>query len=66
MIVKNEQGQYMVVSGQQPQVQQQQHIQQQPVLSQQFKFNTVRVCTAVVIYVDDVKHGVILQDSLDR
>ena len=51
VIVKNEQGQYMVVSGQLPQVQQQQHIQQQPgaILSQQFKFNTVRVCTTIVM-----------------
>lgn len=59
VIVKNEQGQYMVVSGQQQQQlqQQQQHIQQhQPntsaILSQQYKFNTVRVCITVDIGVD--------------
>jgi len=50
VIVKNEAGQYMVVSGPQPQVQQPQipHIQQQTstsaILPQQYKFNTVRVC----------------------
>ena len=62
VIVKNEAGQYMVVSGPQPQVQQQQipHMQQQTstsaILPQQYKFNTVRVCIQTVTTAGQVQH----------